>query len=98
MFNKKRSVGICPFLKKYCIEGDCELYITVVGNDPQSGQPINESKCAIAWMPILQIETSKEARTIHAGLTNLRNETEMRQKWWVSVLDSLNIKKRGELK
>lgn len=91
MFRKKAN--FCPFLKKECIGKECALHVTILGKDPQTNKDIEESQCAIAWMPIVQIETSKEVRSVSASVDNLRTENENRQRWWVSVLDKIGVKR-----
>ncbi len=56
----------------------CPWYIKLKGNNPQGGL-IDESACAIAWMPILMIENTKETLESTASIDELRKEvTEQR--------------------
>jgi hypothetical protein len=63
----------CPLLKKDCIGLQCSWYTHVRGTDPQSGTEVDEYACAIAWLPMLLIETSKEVRQGAAATESLRN-------------------------
>ena len=64
----------CPLIKKSCIKHDCNWYIQVMGNNPQTGQAINEYGCAIAWLPILLIDGSQQTRQTGAAIESFRNE------------------------
>ena len=72
-------MSICPFLKKKCIEHDCQLYTQLQGTNPNSGQPIDEWGCAVAWLPILLIEGAKETRQGAAAIESFRNEVVKQQ-------------------
>ena len=52
----------------------CPLYVKLIGKNPATGQPIEEWGCAIAWLPMLLIEGSKETRQTAAAIEHFRNE------------------------
>lgn len=52
----------CPLIKKKCIGLKCSWYIPVRGTHPQTGAEIDEYACAVAWMPVLLINTAHEVR------------------------------------
>ncbi len=52
----------------------CPLYVKLMGKNPATGQPIEEWGCAIAWLPMLLIEGSKETRQTAAAIESFRNE------------------------
>lgn len=70
--------GQCP-LGSQCedikdgIKYVCPWYVTVRGTNPQTGEAVDDTQCAIAWMPMLQIETSKESRQTGAAVESFRN-------------------------
>lgn len=64
----------CPLLKKDCIGLTCSWFTQVRGTDPQSGREVDEWACAIAWMPVLSINTAKEVRQGAAATESLRNQ------------------------
>lgn len=64
----------CPLIKGDCIELKCTFYTHVRGSDPQSGREVDEFACAIAWIPILLINTAKEVREGAAATESMRNE------------------------
>jgi hypothetical protein len=64
----------CPLLQKNCIEQKCAWYTKLVGTNKNTGQPIDDWGCAIAWMPVLMVETANESRQTAAAVESLRNE------------------------
>jgi hypothetical protein len=65
---------LCPLLKKDCVGLQCSWYTHVRGTEPQSGREVDEYACAVTWMPMLLIETSKEVRQGAAATESLRNQ------------------------
>lgn len=51
----------------------CAWYTKVVGKNPQSEEMIDEWRCAIAWMPVMQIEHSLFERQTGAAVEQVRN-------------------------
>lgn len=71
----------------------CPWHVKVRGKDPQSEQEIDEWRCAIAWMPILQIEHSLFERQTGAAVESFRNETVKSSKQMIKALgDHKDIK------
>lgn len=52
----------------------CAWYITLAGRHPQTGEEIHDSKCAIAWGPIIGLEQANTNRGQTAALESFRNE------------------------
>ncbi len=52
----------------------CPWYKQLRGKHPQTGEPVDEWDCAIAWLPMLMIENTKEAIETTASLNSFRNE------------------------
>lgn len=52
----------------------CPWYVQVMGVDNNTGQPVHNWGCAIAWMPALMINTANEARQGAAATESFRNE------------------------
>jgi hypothetical protein len=81
----------CP-LGSECerINGDhierCAWFIELEGKHPQTGKEIRESKCAMAWQPLLIIEGNAESRGASAAIQSLRNETIKRQEKALEVV------------
>lgn len=82
MANKKI---ICPMMGgEECVQDGairndelvaCRFWVTVMGEDPQTGETINNGDCAMAWMPVLMIENSKVNRETGAAIESMRNES-----------------------
>jgi len=65
----------CPLLKGACIEHGCRWYIQVLGNNPQTGAPLDKWGCAVEWLPVLLIENSQQQRQTGAAVESFRNES-----------------------
>lgn len=65
---------LCPAFKTPCIEHRCKFYVQLLGNNPQTGVQEAKWDCAVAFLPILIIETSKEVRQAAAATESFRNE------------------------
>lgn len=64
----------CPFIGKDCKTHKCVMYTQIQGTDPQTGAPVDEWGCAIAWMPTLTIEVAQKVNQSAAAVDNLKNE------------------------
>ena len=64
----------CPLIKKDCIQMQCSWFTQLRGTHPQTGKEIDEWSCAVAVMPMLQIEVAKQARSGAAATDSFRNE------------------------
>lgn len=65
----------CPLLNKKCITHQCQWYICVQGTHPNTGQPVDEWGCAVAWLPVMTLATAQESRQAAAAVESFRNET-----------------------
>jgi len=66
----------------------CIWYTAVRGTNPNTGEEVDEWNCAIAWGPILQIETSQTQRGVSSALESFRNETVKGQKEFNQLMSS----------
>jgi hypothetical protein len=64
----------CPLLQKACIEHKCAWYTRLAGTNKNTGQQIDDYACAVAWLPVLIIESANEQRQTGAAIESLRNE------------------------
>ena len=46
----------------------------VRGNNPNTGEEIDDYGCAIAWLPVMMIENSQQQRQTGAAVESFRNE------------------------
>ena len=64
--------------KKNCRDlvtsGACNRWMQIRGNNPNTGDPVNEYKCIDDWLPILLIENSQQQRQTGAAVESFRNE------------------------
>ena len=72
---KLKQGDLCPLIGERCRQLECAWYTKVSGTHPQSGEPVEEYGCAVAWIPFLQIDTSKHVNQAGAAIESLRNET-----------------------
>ena len=63
----------CPLIKEECKGLECIFFTKLNGTNPQTGQLVDEWACAIAWLPMLLIENTKETRQGAAATESLRN-------------------------
>ena len=67
----------CPATqhKKKCISlyQNCPKWINVMGQNPQTGESVNQWDCADTWLPILLIENSQQQRQTGAAVESFRN-------------------------
>ena len=72
---KLEAKANCPLDKfKPCRELECAWFMKVRGNNPNTGEEIDDYGCAMAWMPVLMIENSQQQRQTGAAVESFRNE------------------------
>ena len=64
----------CPLIRKDCVGLKCSWFTQVRGMNPNTGDLVDEWGCAVTWIPMLQIETSQQARQAGAAVESFRNE------------------------
>lgn len=66
---------ICPLHREAMVKvcHTCPWWVLVRGADPQTGIDIDEWNCAVAWGPVLAINTAQQARQGAAATESLRN-------------------------
>ena len=72
---KPKQGNLCPLIGEDCRELECAWYTQISGTNPQTGEPVNEYGCAVAWIPFLQVDNSKVVNQTGAAIESLRNET-----------------------
>jgi hypothetical protein len=63
-----------------CKKLDCAWFIKLKGTDPQSGEEFDDWGCAVAFMPVLIIESAMQAKQTGAAVENFRNVMVEQQK------------------
>lgn len=59
---------------KPCRQLDCAWFMKVRGNNPNTGEEIDDYGCSMAWLPVLMIENSQQQRQTGASVESFRNE------------------------
>ena len=70
---------VCPLGSKCeSIKGEeierCAWFVSLQGENPQTGEIMDEKGCAMHWLPLLLVEGSKFTRHTAAAVESLRNE------------------------
>lgn len=76
---KIETVLTCPLGSKCeeAIDGKiyrCTWFTQLAGTNPNTGEQSDEKACAMAWLPVLLIENSKQQRSTAAAVESFRNE------------------------
>jgi len=69
----------------------CAWFTEIEGISSNNGDKIKESRCAIAWLPLLQIETTAKSIGINDAVCSLRDETIKRQDVALGIQVKRNI-------
>jgi hypothetical protein len=57
-----------------CKELDCGWFVQVRGQNPNTGEELDNWSCAVSWIPILLIDNSQQQRQTGAAIESFRNE------------------------
>ena len=72
---KLESKSNCPLNKfEPCKLWDCSWFIEVKGKHPQTGTDMNEWGCAVAWLPVMMIDNSRQQHSTASAVESFRNE------------------------
>lgn len=64
----------CPLIQAPCKQLGCSWFQHVHGMHPQTGEQIDEWRCAMAWLPMLLVENSRQTSQAGAAIESFRNE------------------------
>jgi len=70
----------------------------VRGNNPNTGEEIDDYGCSMAWLPVLMIENSQQQRQTGAAVESFRNEMVKANDTGQQVLMATLQQARPELK
>ena len=65
----------CPLIGEECMKLKCAWFTQIRGQNPQSGEEVDEWGCAVTWLPMLLIENSQQQRQTGAAVESARNES-----------------------
>jgi hypothetical protein len=72
---KIESKSNCPLDGfKPCRQLECAWFMQLRGTNPNTGEPVDEWGCSMAWLPMLMIENSQQQRGTSAAVESFRNE------------------------
>ena len=86
----------CPLLDGECIEHACKFWIHLVGSNPQTGAQMDSFDCAVAWIPILMVETANETRKTAASVQSFRNEMVKQNQVLIGMVPAERIEHNGD--
>lgn len=52
----------------------CAWFIQLAGQNPQTGEQVDERGCAMSWLPVLLVENARVSRGTSAAIESFRNE------------------------
>lgn len=55
-------------------ECDCPKFVKIIGQDPQTGNPVDRFGCVDSFLPLLLIENAQMSRQTGAAVESFRNE------------------------
>jgi hypothetical protein len=59
---------------KPCLQLGCAWFMQIRGQNPNTGEEVDDWRCAMLWMPMLTIESSLVQRHTGAAIESFRNE------------------------
>lgn len=71
----------------------CAWYIKMAGENPQTGEIVDEHGCSMVWMPVLLVENAKTNRGTAAAVESFRNEmVEANQQTHAALIQTAQLK------
>ena len=52
----------------------CAWFVKLAGQNPTTGEQVDEQGCAMSWMPVLLVENARTNRGTSAAVESFRNE------------------------
>ena len=72
---KLESKSNCPLNGfQPCKLWECSWFIEIKGKHPQTGTDVNEWGCAVAWLPVMMIDSARQQHSTAAAVESFRNE------------------------
>ena len=66
--------NFCPLIQSDCKGLECSWYTQIRGTNPNTGEPVDEWGCAVAWMPFMAVEIAQKSNQTGAAVESFRNE------------------------
>lgn len=67
----------------------CAWFVKLRGQNPQTGEELDEYGCAMTWLPVLLVENARVSRGTSAAVESFRNEMVDANKKTLGVLQCL---------
>jgi hypothetical protein len=68
------ATGFARSCRKIIAECDCPKFVSIKGQDPQTGAIVDREGCVDSFLPLLLIEGAQMSRQTGAAVESLRNE------------------------
>ncbi len=68
------KTGFTKKCKTLVVNGTCNRWMHLVGNHPQTGEKLDESRCVDDWVPLLLLENAQMSRQTGGAIESFRNE------------------------
>ena len=78
--------GFTKSCREIVVEGQCRLWMQIMGLNPNTGEEMNQWGCADEFLPLLLIENSQMQRQTGAAVESLRNVVARSQEGVVQYL------------
>lgn len=57
-----------------CRQLDCAWFLKIRGQNPNTGEDMDDWGCSMSWLPLLMIDNSQQQRQTGAAVESFRNE------------------------
>jgi len=68
------ATGFARSCRDILVECDCPKFVTIKGQNPQTGQITDQHGCVDSFLPLLLIENAMVSRQTGAAIESFRNE------------------------
>lgn len=68
------ATGFTKTCRSILAEYVCPKFVTIQGDNPQTGEKVNQSGCVDGFLPMLLIENANMSRQAGAAVESFRNE------------------------
>lgn len=68
-----KSGNFCPLIGKDCVQFECKFWHNIKGQNPNTGEDVDEWECTISMLPFLILEASQQSRQTAAAVESFRN-------------------------
>jgi hypothetical protein len=84
--------GFTRKCRELVASGECNRWLQIQGQNPNTGEKVNQYNCIDNWTPMLLIENSQMQRQTGAAVESFRNEVIQRSQPQYIGIDTHNMK------